>query len=132
MKNVLGFYYGLRPITILLFLAVPKTLPTVILFTALFGFSGAATVPPVSEIINRAFGAGSIATLYGLVVFVHQIGGFFGAWFAGICFEATKSYMAVWAAAIVFGIAASAVSFAIKETETDRKITPSPAQRPIS
>ncbi|MDR1733012.1 MAG: MFS transporter [Synergistaceae bacterium] len=120
MKNVLGFYYGLRPITILLFLVVPKTLPTVTLFTALFGFSGAATVPPVSGIINRVFGAGSIATLYGLVFFVHQIGGFFGAWFAGICFEATKSYTAVWTAAIVFGIAASAVSLAIKETESDR------------
>lgn len=115
MKNVLGFYYGLRPITILLFLILPKTLLSVTVFTALFGFSGAATVPPVSGIINRTFGAGSIATLFGLVFFIHQIGGFFGAWFGGVCFAMTASYDTIWVADIVFSAVASAVSFAIRE-----------------
>lgn len=117
MKDVLGFYYGLRPITILFFLLMPKTLLTVTVFTALFGFSGAATVPPVTGIINRAFGAVSIATLFGLVFFVHQIGGFFGAWFGGICFDITASYTAIWIVGIVFSSFASIVSFAIKEKE---------------
>lgn len=119
MKNVLGFYYGLRPLTILFFLILPKTIFTVTFFTALFGFSGVATVPPVSGIINRTFGAASIATLFGLVLFIHQIGGFFGAWFGGICFNITGSYTAIWVAAIAFGIAASAISFAIKENKAD-------------
>ncbi len=119
MKNVLGFYYGLRPITILLFLMLPKTLFTVTFFTALFGFSGAATVPPVSGIINRTFGAVSFATLFGLVLFVHQIGGFFGAWFGGICFDIMGSYTAIWVVGIVFSIVASVVSFVIKESKID-------------
>ncbi|MDR2529413.1 MAG: MFS transporter [Synergistaceae bacterium] len=122
MKNVLGFYYGLRPITILCFLFIPKTLWTVTLFTALFGFSGAATVPPVSGIIDKTFGTESIATLYGLVYVVHQLGGFFGAWFGGICFDMTGSYTAIWIVGIVLGVAASAISFAIKETQHDCKV----------
>jgi len=119
MKNVLGFYYGLRPITIVFFLLIPKTLLTVTIFTALFGFSGAATVPPVSGIINKTFGAKSIATLYGLVFVVHQIGGFFGAWLGGICFDITGSYTAIWTVSIAFSIVASSISFAIKESITD-------------
>lgn len=119
MKDVLGFYYGLRPITILFFLLLPKTLLNVTVFTALFGFSGAATVPPVSGIINRTFGAGSIATLFGLVFFIHQIGGFFGAWFGGVCFTITASYDAIWVADIAFSAVASAVSFAIRENKAD-------------
>lgn len=118
MKNVLGFYYGLRPITILFFLILPKTLLTVTVFTALFGFSGAATVPPVSGLINKTFGAESIATLFGLVFFSHQIGGFFGAWLGGICFDMTASYTAIWVVGIGSSIVASAVSFAIRESET--------------
>lgn len=119
MKNVLGFYYGLRPITILLFLMLPKTLFTVTFFTALFGFSGAATVPPVSGIINRTFEPVSFAMLFGLVLFVHQIGGFFGAWFGGICFDIMGSYTAIWIVGIVFSIIASVVSFVIKEIKID-------------
>ncbi|MDR2179457.1 MAG: MFS transporter [Synergistaceae bacterium] len=117
MKNVLGFYYGLRPITLLLFLSIPKTLLTVSFFTALFGFSGAATVPPVVGIINKRFGAESISTLFGFVFFAHQIGGFFGAWLGGVCFEMTGSYTPIWLVGIVSSALASAVSFAIGRNE---------------
>lgn len=115
MKNVLGFYYGLRPITIGLFLMLPKTLFNCVLFAALFGFSGASTVPPVSGLVSKAFGAGSLATLYGLVFFIHQVGGFLGAWLGGVCFAATGSYSAIWIASILFSACASIISFAIKE-----------------
>lgn len=115
MKNVLGFFYSMRPITILLFLIFPKTILNMTIFTALFGFSGAATVPPVSGVIGKFFGPDSIATLFGLVFFCHQIGGFFGAWFGGICFDLTNSYLTIWTVSFVFSIIAAVVSFAIKE-----------------
>ena len=117
MKNVLGFYYGLRPITIFLFIILPKSVFTVTLFTALFGFSGAATVPPVSGIIGKAFSARNLATLYGFVFFVHQIGGFFGALLGGVCFDVTGSYTGIWIVSIVFSTIASIFSFIIKEEE---------------
>jgi len=119
MKNILGFYYALRPITIALFLLVPKTLLTVTLFTALFGLSGAATVPPVSGLISRAYGAANLATFYGLVFFVHQIGGFLGAWLGGICLSATGSYTGIWCASLGMSALAAAVSFAIREVRVE-------------
>ena len=115
MKNILGFYYALRPVTIALFLLVPKTLLTVFFFTALFGFSGAATVPSVSGLISRAYGAANLATFYGLVFFVHQIGGFLGAWLGGICLSVTGSYTGIWCASLVMSTLAAVVSFAIRE-----------------
>ena len=118
MKNVLGFYYGLRPITVILFLLLPKTLFTITLFTALFGFSGASTVPPVLGIINKNFGAVSLSTLYGLVFFIHQIGGFFGAWLGGICFDMTGSYYGIWIVSVVLSMVASIISFVINDSKT--------------
>ncbi|MDR3259673.1 MAG: MFS transporter [Fusobacteriaceae bacterium] len=115
IKDVLGFYYGLRPITILFFLILPKTLLNMTIFTALFGFSGIATVPPVAGIINKVFGSASIGTLFGLVFFIHQIGGFFGVWFGGICFTITKSYTIIWSVSLVLSLIASGISFAIIE-----------------
>lgn len=122
MKNVLGFYYGLRPVTILTFLLVPKTIFTVTLFTALFGVSGAATVPPVSGIIGREFGARSLAALFGIVFFMHQVGGFFGAWLGGICFEITGSYTVIWSVAALLGAFAAVVSFAIRDKAPEQTV----------
>ena len=115
IKNVLGFLYGLRPFTILIFLIMPKTVINLTLFTMFLGFSGTATVPPVSGIINKKFGAASISMLYGLVFVVHQIGAFFSAWLGGLSFNFTGSYNAMWLAALALGTLASLISFLIKE-----------------
>ena len=83
MKNVLGSFYGARVIIIVLFLILPKTISVIFAFAFLLGFTGMSTVPPVSGIINLKFGAKYIATLYGFVFFIHQIGAFFGAYLGG-------------------------------------------------
>ena len=74
-----------------------------------------STVPPVSGIINFKYGAKSIATLYGLVFFIHQIGAFFGAYLGGVLFERFLSYNPIWIINIVLCAFASIVSFMIKE-----------------
>ena len=115
MKNVLGSFYGARVIIIILFLILPKTIFTIFGFAFLLGFTGMSTVPPVSGIINFKYGAKSIATLYGLVFFIHQIGAFFGAYLGGVLFEKFLSYNPIWIINIVLCAFASAVSFMIKE-----------------
>ena len=115
MKNVLGTFYGIRPIAVVVFIFVPKTMITICAFAALMGFSGASTVPPVAGIVGRDFGARSMATLFGFVFFIHQIGGFLSAWLAGICFEQTGSYVTIWLVDAALCILAAGVSFMIKE-----------------
>lgn len=118
MKNVLGTMYGLRPITIFVFFFLPRTVPVLTAFTALLGFSGASTAPPVTGLINKNFGAKSIAILFGFVLVVHQVGGFFGAWLGGLIFTATGNYYGVWLISLVISAVASVVSFAIRENRS--------------
>ena len=114
MKNVLGTYYGSRMVITLAFLLLPKVPLTIFVFAAFLGLTGAATVPPVSCLINRDFGAGRLASLYGFAFFVHQIGGFFGAWLGGIFFESFGGYVQIWCVDMVFCTIAAAASYAIR------------------
>ena len=113
MKNILGTFFGLRPIVVIIFLLLPKTLFTIYFFTIFLGFTGAATVPPVSGIIGKNFGIKGLSTLFGFVFFIHQIGGFFSAWLGGVCFETTGSYIIIWVVDIILCIIATCVSFLI-------------------
>ena len=115
MKNVLGGFYGLRPLITILFFVMPTNIFSIYVFTALLGFTGAATVPPVSGIVGKIFGVKSIAILFGFVFVVHQIGGFLSAWLGGICFEMTGGYLVIWLVDITLCFIAAWVSFSIKE-----------------
>lgn len=115
MKNVLSFFYGIRPIIVILFFILPKTLFVITFITALLGFSGASTVPPVSGLVGKTFGAKHIATLFGFVFFIHQIGGFISAWMGGVLFEITGNYTLIWSIDIILCIIATIASFIIKE-----------------
>lgn len=113
-KNVLGLYYLSRPLITLLFLLLPKSVPSVFAFAVLLGLTGAATVPPVTGIILENFGPERVGTLYGLVFFVHQIGAFLSASLCGVAVDMFSSYVPAWAADIVLSTAAALLSFSIK------------------
>lgn len=115
MKNVAGVYFGSRTFITLFFLMSSKSAPAVFVYAAFLGLTGAATVPPVSGLISRRFGAGRIASLYGFVFFIHQIGGFLGAWLGGVCYQYTGSYVPIWTADMVLAAIAAAACFAIRD-----------------
>ena len=82
-KFVLFWMYGSRAVLILVYLAAPKTELTFYLFAAGLGFTWLATVPPTASLVGKLFGNRYLATLFGLAVMTHQIGGFLGAWLGG-------------------------------------------------
>ena len=45
-----------------------------------------------------------MATLFGIVMLTHQVGGFLGAWLGGKVFEATGSYDWIWYVDIVLAV----------------------------
>ena len=63
---------------ILIYLSAPKTDLNFYLFAAGLGFTWLATVAPTAAITGKLFGTRYLATLFGLTMLSHQIGGFFG------------------------------------------------------
>jgi predicted MFS family arabinose efflux permease len=53
--------------------------------------------------------------VFGLTLFSHQIGGFFGAWLGGIAIARSGSYDWMWYADIVLATAAALVNLPIRE-----------------
>ena len=56
-----------------------------------------------------------MATLFGIVMLTHQVGGFLGAWLGGKVFEATGSYEGIGYADIVLAIGAALIHLPIRE-----------------
>ena len=112
--RVLGTLYGLRVVTVVLFMfLLPQNTLCLGLFTLLLGFTGDATVTPTSEIISRRFGPASRGFLFWLTFVCHQIGGFVSSWLGGILFTQTGSYQTIWLADAVLCAIASLASYSI-------------------
>jgi len=116
MKRALAWIYLCRALLILAFFATPKTPATFFLFAAGIGFTYLSTVPPTVGLVGKLMGTRYLATLFGMVMFSHQIGGFLGAWLGGKALEASRSYDWMWYADIALCLLAVMVHLAIRET----------------
>lgn len=114
-KYILAWMYGSRAVLIALYLAAPKTALTFYLFAAGLGATWLATVPPTAGIVGKLFGVRFLATLFGMTLLSHQIGGFLGAWLGGLAYEGTGSYLWMWYADMALAAAAALVNLPIRE-----------------
>lgn len=126
-KYLLSAIYLARAAAITLFLAAPKTELSVWLFAASFGVLWLSTVPLTSGLVGDVFGARYMATLFGFVMFSHQIGAFFGAWLGGLSYDLTGSYTAVWVMAIALGLLAAVLHWPIADRPVGAGLAPEPA-----
>jgi predicted MFS family arabinose efflux permease len=101
-------------------LLAPKTGFNVLIFAAAMGVTFLSTVPPTAGLVAKFFGVGNMATLFGVVMLTHQIGGFLGAWLGGKVFEATGSYNWIWVADILLAVGAALVHLPIREAPLQR------------
>jgi len=120
MKSLLSLVYSLRAIAVLVFLITPKTGPVVLMFAAVMGVSFLSTVPPTAGLVAKFFGTAHMATLFGLVMFTHQVGGFLGAYLGGKVFDATGSYNWIWYVDVLLAIGAALLHLPIKEANLTR------------
>ncbi|HSX62735.1 MAG TPA: MFS transporter [Tahibacter sp.] len=114
--RLLAALYGARALAIALFLLAPLSAFSALAFAAVFGFLWLGTVPLTNGAVASLFGVRYLSTLYGIVFLSHQVGSFIGAWAAGRLYDTTGSYMTVWIASIVLGVAASAISYVTRDT----------------
>ena len=114
-KYLLTILYTLRAISILIFIVVPITVSSVMLFSAMMGILWLSTVPLTSGLVATMFGTRYMGTLFGVVFFSHQLGSFLGVWLGGDFFDATGSYELIWWVGIVLGLSAAILHWPIKE-----------------
>lgn len=119
-KYVLSALYVARSAVIGLFLWLPLTHATALVFAGAMGFLWLGTVPLTSGIVGKIFGIRYLSMLYGIVFMSHQIGSFFGAWSAGLIFDATGSYNIAWGISIALGLFAGLVHLPIADAPVQR------------
>ena len=115
MKYLLALIYASRAAIVGSYVVMPKTALNVYLFAGALGFTWLATVPPTSGLVGKLFGTRYLATLFGLTLLSHQIGGFLGAWLGGVALAQTGNYEWIWYADITLALLAAAANLPIRE-----------------
>ena len=120
-----GIYFS-RAVAFLLFIVLPTSTLTVLVFGAMLGLLWLSTVPLTSGLVALMFGTRHAGMLFGFVFLSHQVGAFAGVWLGGAIYEATGAYDAMWWISIALGLGAAIVHLPIHERRAPRW-APAPA-----
>lgn len=122
-KGLLTLLYALRAVAIAVFLLVPLSPASALIFAATFGFLWLGTVPLTNGLVAQIFGVRHLSALAGIVFLSHQVGAFLGAWLAGVAFDLTGSYTAIWIISIVLAVMAALANVPVREAPVVRPET---------
>ena len=119
-RYILSAIYFSRAISIVVFILLPASPATTLVFGAVTGLLWLSTVPPTSGLVALMFGTRWLTMLFGFAFFSHQVGGFLGVWLGGVLFERTGSYDIVWWLSVFFGVASAIINLPIVEKPVAR------------
>ena len=114
-KYLLAGVYTLRTLVAGIFILLPMTPATVIIFSIAMGSLWLATVPLTSGLIAHIYGLRYMGTLYGIVFLSHQLGSFLGIWLGGRMYDLYGSYTAVWWIGVAIGAFSAIIHLPIRE-----------------
>ena len=122
-KYLLSVIYTGRTIAAIMFIMLPITPTSVVVFSIVMGSLWLATVPLTSGIIGYIYGLKYMGTLYGIIFLSHQIGSFVGVWLGGLFYDIYGSYNIVWWVGIGVGAFSAIIHLPVKEIPlSERKI----------
>jgi len=119
-KDMLALLYALRALAFVLFLALPLSWISVLLFAASLGFLWLGTVPLTSGLVGNMFGPVHMSMLWGIVFFSHQFGSFLGGWGAGHLYDIQGNYDLIWWICVGLGVFAALIHWFIREQPVER------------
>lgn len=125
-RFILSAIYFSRAAATALFIALPPSPTSALVFGAVTGLLWLSTVPPTSSLIGTMFGAGSLSMLYGFAFFSHQVGGFLGVLLGGYFREGFGAYTPVWLLSIALGLVSGLLNLPIVEGPAEP--VPQPAE----
>jgi MFS family permease len=126
-KDMLALLYFLRSLSFILFLILPLSGASVLIFAATLGFLWLGTVALTNALVMYIFGPAYAAMLGGVVFMSHQIGSFIGGWGGGRLFDLTGNYDLMWWISIGLGLTAAALNWPIREQPVVRDLAARPA-----
>lgn len=119
-KLLLSGLYAARGLIIVVYLLLPVSPASTLVFAAAMGFLWLGTVPLTSGLIGQIFGVRYLSTLYGIVFLSHQVGSFFGAWMSGALYDLSGSYDAAWGASLALAVIAALLHLPIRAVPVAR------------
>jgi MFS family permease len=119
-KFMLALLYIIRSFTMIVFVMLPLTDVTALVFAAFTGMMFLGTVPLTSGLVAQIFGTQYMAMLYGFAFTSHQIGSFLGIWVGGIVFDLTGNYDIIWWSSIILGFIAAIMHWPNNESPVVR------------
>jgi MFS family permease len=119
-KDMLALLYTLRALAFVMFLALPLSWISVLLFSAALGFLWLGTVPLTSGLVGYMFGSTHMSMLWGIVFFSHQLGSFLGGWGAGRLYDIQGNYDLMWWISVGLGVFAAVIHWSIREQPVPR------------
>ncbi len=119
-KSLLTLLYLLRALVFLVFIVTPLSEASVLIFAGTLGLLWLGTVPLTSGLVAHIFGPAYMSMLYGIVFLSHQVGSFMGSWLAGVAYDMTGSYDAMWWGSVAMGLVAAALNWPIEERPVAR------------
>ncbi|WP_277074193.1 MFS transporter [Simonsiella muelleri] len=114
-KSILATLYAIRVGLIAVYIFMPRTDMNFYIFAAGLGLTWLATVPPTAALTGKLFGTRYLATLFGLTLLSHQIGGFLGAYLGGKAIVVFGDYGWMWYADLGLAGLAAILNWAIRE-----------------
>ncbi|SDH40791.1 MFS transporter [Alloyangia pacifica] len=123
-KYLLALIYLGRTITAGLFIMLPITPVSVLVFSVVMGSLWLATVPLTSGLVAHLYGLRYMGTLYGIVFFSHQLGGFLGVWLGGRMYDIYGDYTLVWWIGVGVGALSAIVHLPVRETPRTPVVQP--------
>lgn len=109
-----GIYTG-RTIAAAVFILMPITPTSVLIFSLVMGALWLATVPLTSGLVAHIYGLRYMGTLYGFVFLSHQIGAFLGVWLGGKLYDIYGDYTLVWWVGVGVGAFSAIVHLPVRE-----------------
>lgn len=114
-KHLLAGIYAARAVASSVFIYLPITPMSVVVFSVVMGALWLATVPLTSGLVAYLYGVRHMGTLFGIVFLSHQLGGFLGIWLGGRLYDVYGSYTQVWWIGVGIGVFSAIVHLPIRE-----------------
>jgi predicted MFS family arabinose efflux permease len=113
-QKLLAGLYAARASATVVYLVVPVSALSTLVFAVVMGLTWLGTVPLTNAVIARLHGLPNLGALFGVCFVGHQLGGFLGALSGGLSLQLTGSYWPVWIATVVVGYAAALLNVPIR------------------